>query len=196
LPLWNFFKVVETGDLKFLLRVNDRFDYEKIGAVKDKRLADIWESIEEDFSRMNNIAVKVSNDVDKRKLLMHLSQYIEEQAMIRYLFIKTDMKYINELKLRGYKLDGSSKEKYWESLNVAAKRVRYHLSFMESLQLKLKPKDRENHENPFDQIMAWLASNDMKVDDNITVKRYIELKKIINNRIQALNKNGRRSNRT
>lgn len=127
---------------------------------------------------------------------MHWSQYVEEQAMIRYLFIKTDMRYINLLKLRGYKIDGSSKEKYWDSLNVAAKRVRYHLSFMESLQLKLKPKEREKHDNPFDQIMAWLVSNEMKVDDNLTVRRYIELKKIINSRIQALNKNGRRSNRT
>lgn len=164
--------------------------------VKDKRLSGLWEKIEEDFSRMNNISVKVSSDVDRTKLLLHWSQYVEEQAMIRHLFVKTDMRYINLLRLRGYKLDGTSREKYWESLNVAAKRVRYHLSFMESLQLKLRPKEKEKYENPFDQIMAWIASNDIKVDDNITVRRYIEIKKIINSRIQALSKNGKRSNRT
>jgi len=192
LPLWNFFKIIEKADLKYLVRVKDRFEYESMALhnASDKHYQQCWDKILEEFAELENSTGMNAEKFTRTKLLIRYSQYLQEQAMIKLLFFETHPDVIKELRKRGYKMANTSQEAYWDSLTAASKRVHYHVTFIESMQIKLRgdkeDKKKEQHGSVFDQVMSWVASHDIYVDENITVSRYVEIKKIINNRIKAL----------
>jgi len=107
------------------------------------------------------------------------------------LLYRTNAGYIRFLRQRGYELSNRSNVDYWNSLYNGLKQVENHLTQIEMIRAKMENvgTDAKQEGNPYDSIMAWIASNEIHVDENITVARYIEVKKIIQNRIKAKKKN-------
>lgn len=108
--------------------------------------------------------------------------------MIQYLMLKTEPEYIKKLRERGYAINTDDNLKYWESLSVAAQRVHYHLTHLDLISKEinrdLKVDDAKDR-NSYDIIMAWISANNIRVEEDITVKRYVAVKKIIVDRLKA-----------
>lgn len=114
LPLWNFFKVLDTGNLKYLV-ITDRLFYDNVPDDPDtgwvvtssgklsnaRRLA--WQNIMEQFSKLESVGQNYHLDL-RNKLAFRWSLYLEEQAMIRCLMMETNASYINLLRQRGYNI--------------------------------------------------------------------------------------------
>jgi hypothetical protein len=94
------------------------------------------------------------------------------------------------LRSRGYQLRNTSNADYWEDLYNGIHRVENHISYINTLKAKIESVNGEakNDGNPYDSIMAWIAANEIKVDENITVSRYLKIKEIINARMKARQK--------
>jgi hypothetical protein len=189
LPLWNFFKMHSGNELKYLIVLGDRLDYEMLKPTKEQldELAPLWDKIFEEYNMLEkNFAV--TNFVSERsKILYYYAIYLQEQAVIRSLLYKTNAGYIRFLRSRGYRMANTSQTAYWQSLKDAMTAVEGHLSYIEIIKEKMKAVDGDGKKegNPYDAIMAWIASNDIRVDDNLTVTRYIKIKEIIHQRIKA-----------
>lgn len=196
LPLWNFFKVNsgEAADLKYLIVAN-RIDYNEISLNEKEQqvLESIWGKIFEEYNRLEN-NMGVGNFLnDRMGILYHYSVYLQEHSLLKSLLYKTEAAYIRLLRQRGYqfKQGYKSNAEYWEDLNNALKRAEHHMQHIESLNNKIKEvaSDSKKESSPFDSIMAWIASNDIRVDEDITISRYIKVKEIINARIKAKKRN-------
>lgn len=196
LPLWNFFKVNSgvTTDIKYLI-VADRIDYDQIvlEGIEEQGLIAVWGKIFEEYNKLDN-NMGVGNFLnDKMGILYHYAVYIQEHSLLKSLLYKTDAAYIRLLRQRGYQFKHGYKTNadYWNDLNNALKRAEHHMQHIESLNNKIKEVAGEAKKdgNPYDSIMAWVASNDIRVDENITVSRYIKVKEIINARIKAKKRN-------
>jgi len=201
--LWNFYKIIEKdGNLKYLVRLKDRFDYDTLVLhdAADAHYSERWEKILEEYAKIENDSGVNAEKFTRSKLLVRWAKYIEEQAMIKELFFNTNVDYIKELRARRYfpARGFTSQEEYWNALNAASKKVHYHITFLESMRIQLDETKKLAKEftNPFDQICAWISSNGINVDENVTVKRYVEIKKIIYARIKALEKSAPKRNGT
>ena len=53
LLLWNFFKVIETGDFKYLVITDD---YENLELKED--LGDLWDSIIHEYSEISELGIR------------------------------------------------------------------------------------------------------------------------------------------
>jgi len=189
--LWNFFKI-HSGNgqgLKYLVVIPDRLEYDSLEVTTEElvQLQEIWLNVFEEYNTLEkNFGVK--NFVNERtKIIYYYTLYIQERAMIQSLLYKTNVMYIRELRSRGYRLSNTSQLAYWNSLGEALKQVENHKTYIDILQEKIKSVegDSKKEGNPFDSIMAWILSNDIRVDDTLTVARYIKIKEIIHQRIKA-----------
>lgn len=195
LPLWNFFKVSSTAQLslKYLIVLPDRFEYESLEVTEQqyKELGPIWDKIFQEYNELDKNYGVVNFINDRSKLLYFYSIYLEEQSLIKSLLYRTNVSYIQLLRRRGYRLRNTSQADYWEDLYNALKRVENHMTQIEMLKNKIEVIDEDSKKegNPYDTIMAWIASNDIKVEESITVSRYIKIKEIIHSRIKAKNRN-------
>lgn len=193
--------MIETNDLKYLVRLIDRFEYEVMSLSNQIDYATIWDSIIDEYAELEDSSQIHKQNFTKAKFYFEWSQYTEERAMIQYLMIKTEPEYIKILRQRGYRIDTSSTIEYWKSLSQAAARVHFHTTSLELLTKEINRDvsvDDAKDKNSFDIVMAWIASNDIKVDESITVKRYVAIKKIITDKIKAhdkaiINRNGLRT---
>lgn len=181
--MWNFYKILEsynekTYNLKYLERLPDRFDYESLESKED--LTSIWESILEEYGELEKSS-GISNDIKKRgRLINRWAMYLEEQALIKSLYIESDFEVLKKLESRGYRFDHiKSKEDYWKALEAASKRVHYHITFMEKIKLSLD-KEHETPKNLYDTALALLSENNITFSEDITVKRYVILNSRIN----------------
>lgn len=194
LPLWNFFKINngKEQDVKYLVFLPDRLDYEALVLDESQRkeLLSLWDYIFEEYNTLEKNS-GVSNFVnDKVKILYYYSIYLEEHAILKSLLYRTNVGYIRFLRRRGYIISNKSQSLYWESLYNGLKKVENHLSYIESLKIKMGSVDADSKKegNPYDSIMAWIASNDIRVEENITVSRYIKVKEIIEAKLKAKKK--------
>lgn len=191
LPLWNFFKI-HSGNgqgLKYLVVITDRLDYDELHVAPEElvELQELWLKVFQEYNALEK-NYGVNNFVSERtKIIYYFTLYIQERAMIQSLLYKTNAGYIRELRQRGYKLSNVSQIAYWQSLTDALKQVENHKTYIDILQEKIKAVDGDSKKegNPFDSIMAWILSNDIRVDDTLTVARYIKIKEIIHQRIKA-----------
>lgn len=174
--------------MKYLVRLSDRFEYDEIHIASSSEYIPIWDAIIDEYSELENSASISKDQFTKAKFYYEWSQYTEERAMIQYLMIQTDHEYIKILRQRGYAINTNSTIDYWESLGRAAQRVHMHVTRLELLNKEIvrdinvsEAKDK----NSFDIVMAWVSSNDIRIEDNVTVKRYLAIKKIITERMKA-----------
>ncbi len=191
LPLWNFFKINsgKEQDVKYLVVLPDRLDYEAliIDSNQQKELLSLWDVVFSEYNELeNNHSVNDSMN-DRATILYFYSVYLQEQSILKSLLYRTNVGYIRFLRERGYTLGGKTQAEYWQTLYNALKKVEDHLSHIERVKIKMGnlEGDAKKDGNPYDSIMAWIASNDIRVEENITVSRYIKVKEIINNKLKA-----------
>jgi len=194
LPLWNFFKV-NSGtqlELKYLVVIPSRLDYGSmvLGEKQRIELLGLWDTIFEEYNGLEKNYGVINFVNDRSRILYFYSLYLQEHALIKSLLYRTDANYIAFLRDKGYQLRNTSNADYWEDLYNALKRVENHMTQIEIIKKKMVDVEGEskNDGNPFDSVMAWIASNDIRVEEDITVARYIKIKEIIRNRIKAKQK--------
>lgn len=191
LPLWNFFKLNSgsRADLKYLLVLPDRMLYSGVEIVEEeaKTLEVLWAKVFDEYTGLERNFGALNFLEDKSRIVYFYNLYVYEQAMLKSLLYRTNVNHIRTLRNHGYKIYTTSQEKYWESLRNGLKKVENHLAYIKILRNKIKDLDQDSKKegNPYDGIMAWIASNDIKVDENITVSRYIKIKEIILQRQKA-----------
>lgn len=199
LPLWNFFKINE-GDgfnVKYLVALSNRLDYAEFQPSKDtlEKCERLWINIFEEYNTLERNANAINFVNNKAKIILLTARYQLETALIMRLMYKTSASYIAYLRTRGYHIANTSHEAYAKSLTNALKRVRHYETEVEMLVNSIKSQQKDNAQsgNPYDLIMAWIISNDIRVDENITVSRYIKIKEVINEKLKAAkrNNNGR-----
>lgn len=194
LPLWNFFKINngEQQNLKYLKVLQDRMEYETVEVTDQESvvLEELWAKIFEEYNGLEKNFGAVNFLSDKSKILYYYTVYLQEQAILKSLLYRTNVKYLKLLRSRGYKFNTSSQESYWRSLKDGLSKVENHISYIQILKNKIKDvgDDSKKEGNPFDSIMAWIASNGIDVREDITVSRYIKVKEIILSRQKAKQK--------
>lgn len=195
LPLWNFFKVSSgtAMDLKYLMVAPSKLYYQSVVLTGKEvvELTGVWDKVFEEYNNLEKNFGVTNFLNDRSKMLYFYALYLQEHALIKSLLYRTDAQYIRLLRARGYQLRNTSNADYWEDLSNSLKQVENHMTQIEMLRNKVEQVDGESEKdgNPFDSIMAWIASNDIKVDEDITVARYIKVKEIIQARIKAKKRN-------
>lgn len=164
----------------------DRFDYDEYEIKTDLGIQ--WEQILQEYGNLER-----SSEIDKKtsengKLLIRKAQYLNEIAMINSISLnpRNATEFVNALKMRGYKFKNHYTDilDYYEDVKKAGNRVHHHVPFIQMMEAEINKGNEENKnsDNPFDKLMAWVMSHNINVDENISVKRYSEVKKIINER--------------
>jgi hypothetical protein len=82
LPIWNFYKVKESGDLRFMFK--DEADYE-VSEIRTKLLAEmleVWKQIESDFTNDFGMTENFINRLilEKRVMRLELDYYCNKTA--------------------------------------------------------------------------------------------------------------------
>lgn len=165
------------------------------GKASEKELSEQWEKI-----IRRNYEVNGGFDyINYCDLIEGYARILAEYNVVRSLLIQlmfvVDDNYIAELEEKGYKIDTSNTIAYAESINRAFTRS-------ENLITRLTMKSNEISEMiaeqggskaaSFEEIMAGLSlSLKFAVSEDITLARFNEYKKIINERNQKISENGR-----
>lgn len=170
LTLKVFFKIAETGNLELL------------GEGTKEQREKAWEKIIEDYSkRDNNMAIQ--DVMSKRdELFRQAALFCEVKAMLLYLIGGYKQAYVDRLKYLGYDIDNSDKAKMMQSIaksdqksNHIQTRIRFIEKDIEKFQVN------EGNKQSFEGVMAWLSFNlKFEPSNNITVGRFLEYKKMIN----------------
>lgn len=197
MPLWNFFQISsgkDSDDLKYLIAVPDRLDYEKlvISDAEKAELITVWDKIFAEYNTLEKNYSVANHNNNYTKILYYYSMYLQEHGLIKSLLYRTNVNYLRFLRQRGYTFNNTSQAGYWQSLSDALQKVENHITYINILKAKIKSVDGEAKAdgNPYDSIMAWIASNNINVDENVSVARYIKVKEIIEQRIKAKKKQG------
>lgn len=200
LPLKNFLKIVETGNLKYLYKSTD---YSNLISVKS--LSDLWDSIVIEYADIegaSSLSEGFKLDIEIKQLQ---NLYNIVKAMLRLLILaspnnvnsdyaKLASKYIIDLKNLGYEIDLTNSDSYKKSIYRADKKAN---NIITRIRIKQKSLDQINKESStgekvsFEKVYTNLvASLNINISENITVKQYCEYKEIIRKRVKSkTNKN-------
>jgi hypothetical protein len=131
LPVRNFYKCVETEDLRWLIKGID-YDHLPVCEVDPVAWDHIWaEFVELSADRDYQIYFETS-----RKYYRILNHYETLKAEIFTLYFRYNKEYEEDLKAEGITLNIDSRPRYLESLDVAVHRI-------ESLHTKIKLLEKE-----------------------------------------------------
>lgn len=146
LPMWNFWKIVETNDNKYLV-IKPIHSYDSYECDLD--LSDIWEKISDDFedksgSHKHKKITALKNKLNNRSLM-----YLEDRTLLALLLLSVQIGVANagqeacedaagKLNDRGYNITNKNKGAYRESVIRAAKRADYNVSFMDGFSRQIK----------------------------------------------------------
>lgn len=173
LPLKIFFEIAETENVELLLIDN---------AKKDKEiLIETWENIVKEYAKLDN-NYNVQDVFDKNEQIAILAaQYIEINAMLLYLKeVKFRQDYVLRLRELGYKIKEDDYISGIESNMIKVNHIGTKIKFLQNDIEKFKT---GNNKSSFDQCLAWISANlNFWPPDDITVARYLELKKQIDER--------------
>ncbi len=205
LPFRNFIKVLETKDYKYLyarpakiLEFN-RF-YNDLDPEKDSyELGVLFGDIMLEYGHLDQ-NLGVGAQFEDQKILIQLENaYTVLKAMIRLLMLVTPdsqdpeyakiaTQYIEDLRKLGYIIDVTNSKAYEKSLYQADKRSNALVTKirMKKNEIKSLTPDAEDGEREisFDRIVAQLsAALQFNIDENnLTVSRYCELRKVLKER--------------
>lgn len=182
LPLNIFCEVANTSDYSLLIK--------RKGYRDESKEIEIWSNIILEYSQLEGDGT--ANDrLEKIITLNELKNaYTVIKAMIRYLWMQTPwqsddaLKIYNDMDKMGYKIDLSNRENYVKSLQEADNKSNQLVTLIRMKANELDDKEKSKDNISFDDIMALLQSH-FTVNDDITVSRYISMKKSIIKRQKA-----------
>ena len=113
----------------------------------------------------------------------YAAKYLVEKSSLLMIAIKIDELIINDLRLRGYKIDTSDNKKYLASINAGLRRVSNLTtkiglagSQMDEIIEMAKQVKRKTADEMLAEVSAGLG---FAVDDNVTLARFNEYSKIV-----------------
>lgn len=138
----------------------------------------------------------IQNSFEDQKLLYQLeNSYVVIKSMVRILFFITPdsegdysdvaSEHIKNLRLLGYNISLESSQEYKKSLYEADKRANSIITRIKLKRNEMKSEDDSKDSSPisFDHMITSLnTALKFSVDDNITVSRYCEYKKVLKSR--------------
>ena len=110
LPTWNFFKISDTGDKKYLLK-----DWETNQLLPEKG-DDLWDEMVEKYNEITGDGKNVAYQNDKTELLTLRNRYIILNNAIKALTIVYDEEIVTYLRKSGYKYDKDNQAESLENL--------------------------------------------------------------------------------
>jgi len=151
--VWNYYKAEETGDLRYLLKLDD---YECLPEYNTDELEDVWDDLR---TQANQMAIDKDKESEFRfnkvKLIAEQSNDYEIiQLTIVLLALDKDEKYINQLVKYGYRID--EKKDYYKELERIKKQSqirRTKISVLEN-DLKILNKSSNSKLTAWDEIEA------------------------------------------
>jgi hypothetical protein len=167
LPLKIFFQVAETGNLN-LLAIQGR----------PNNLIDIWQKILIEYGELDGNYL-ISDTFDKQgQIVRYAATYLEVDAMLIYLkHFKYDQDYVDRLLELGYRINP---ENYITDVERNQRTVKNIKSRIMMLQNEIESLKTDSNKSSFDEAISYLASNlNTWVPDDITVSRYVTLKRVI-----------------
>lgn len=177
LPLKIFCEIINSRKFN-LLRKDEK---------NDKYCIELWAEIMLEYGEIDD-NYSVQNNFGKQTQLTSLqNSFVTLKAMIRFLWYvsPSNKKYgakasniIDDFKKMGYSIDQSNSQKYAESLLLVDRRINALNTRIKMLENELASKDEEEGIS-FDQLMAMLSMEFSYLKEDISVKRYVECKKII-----------------
>jgi len=183
LLLKTFFEITETGNLTLLIME---------GEVNNEILSETWENILREYAkRDSNWTLKNAFETSD-EIYYKTAEFCEIQGMLLYLIGAEKQEYIDRLNELGYPITGKNRVEMVQSIQRNHQRSRNI-----STQIQTLKADITNNTNgkpaSFDSVMAYLAANlGFEPNENITVGRYLEYKKIIRERNKSARSNKRR----
>lgn len=186
LPVRNFYKCVDTGDLRWILR---GIDYENLPECT-LDLSSTWDKIWEEF-------IEVSKDRDyqiyfeavrKRALLEFRYEYLK--AEIYTLYFRFNQEYADDLSREGVILNLESREAYVESLKAGTYKLKSFETKIELLRLEIEAKTKGKGPSNFEDLVDSVEQyRGQPIDiDTLSIKRFI----LMLNKIKS--ENGKRKN--
>jgi len=189
LPLRNFFKIISTGDFKYLYKVRN---YDRLKSINTEALSMLWGDVILEYADLSNDK-NISNSFEEQKIIYQLeNSYVVIKVMIRLLMFITPYskgeghgdlatKTIADLKLMGYKIDLSSDKAYASSISAADKRANHIISQIKIRKADLATLEGEGSKDiSFDYVISSLnTALKFIVPEDITVSRYCEYKKVL-----------------
>ena len=181
LPLKLFFEIAETGNIKLL------------GNDIESVLVDRWESIVIEYGKHDNNE-SINQVIEKSDMLYtQAALYCEIKGMLLYLVGSEKPEYVERLNQLGYKIDNSSRKTKIESIQANDQRSNNISTKMQVIKAEIDSFS-SGKKASFDSVMVYLSSNlGFEPKEDITVLRYLEYKKQINERNKAKRSNNRRS---
>lgn len=185
LPIRNFYTIVETGDLRYLLK---GIDYENLPTINID-LSKVWETIWNQF-------IEVSNDQDYKLYFTTLKRYSilnNRYEMLRSevftLYFRYSKEYSDDLLAEGIEINMESREMYLESLDKAANRIKSQETKIKLLEMELEARTKNAVKSEYLDIVNQVEqSRGIPIDiDKMSIKQFVLL-------INKLKENGKRAN--
>jgi hypothetical protein len=179
----------ETIPLKLYLEIASSGDLSKLVLSGNVNAEEAWEEI----VRKNQQAVgsnRYDNYFEKsQSYALMVNEYIFVRSALIYLSVKPDKEVAGLLAEKGYKIDPKN---YIESLNKAFRKSENLITKAISKQNELHVEQEQRGESSFEEIMANLVVGlGFHVNDDITLSRYNEYRKIIKKKHGGTRKKGR-----
>ncbi len=167
LPLKLFFKVAETGDLNHLVIQG-----------MPKNLLDLWQKILIEYGNLDGNFL-ISDTFDKQgQIMTYAATYVQVDAMLIYLkHFRYDQGYVNKLTELGYRVNPDN---YITDIERNQRTVKNIKSRIMMLQNEIESLKTDGNKSSFDEAVSYLSANlSIWIPDDITVARYVSLKKVI-----------------
>jgi len=135
LPMFNYYKVEELGDLRYLLKLGD---YEDLPETNTDHLVELWNDLQLDVQEENIRLHRKSQIIaDKaQQIRVKTGTYKLIQDLISFLWMVDDPEHRATLETLGYKIN--DKKDYHEELNRIKKRSQIKITEIGILQDELK----------------------------------------------------------
>lgn len=163
-----FFAVAETGNLNLLVK----------SGKPPKDLIELWEAILTEYGKLDGNLL-LNDSLEKQKqMVSYAATYVEVTGMLLSLkHFRYREDYITRLSELGYHIDETQ---YIPDVERNQRTVKNIASRMLMLQKEISSLKEEGSKSSFDDAISYLAANlGSWVPDDITVARYISLKKVI-----------------
>jgi hypothetical protein len=163
--------IAETNDLKQLIIE---------GTANDERLMLAWEQIVEKNAEANSSMI-YSNYVSSYKSFNKLmSEYTLLKACITALALKAEPDLIKFIRDKGHKINTETDQQYEASLMALNSKADSFLTRIKMKANELDNKSETTEKQSFDSIMASISLQlGFTVNDDITLSRYNEYKKLV-----------------
>ena len=184
LPVRNFYMCVKTGDLRWILKLED---YEHLPDYS-LDLNKAWEKIWNEF-------IEISNDRDYqiyfqtlRKYIKVLNRYEILKAEIFTLYFRFKKEYADDLEEEGILLNMDTRESYVKSLDVAGNRIENLNTKIQILTKELEAKSKTGKTNFEDLVYSVEVYQGFPIDiDKLSIRKFVLM-------LNKINDNAKRKN--